>query len=92
MSIAQTFLPKHYGGRASYHAGKFTPHPTTMKVLHTITCTAWSAAHNAHQEFTRHLIRDRRLTLIGCERILNRDRVGPPISVTRVQASAYQTR
>lgn len=43
-----------------------------MKYLHTIICTADSTHHNARCEFTRTLIRNRKLTERGCERILKR--------------------
>lgn len=41
-----------------------------MKILHTITCTRYVPSYNAHEQFTRHLTRPRRLTDTGCERIL----------------------
>lgn len=63
------------------------------KILHTITCTAFVPAYNAHEQFTRHLIRPRRLTEKGIERMLRRGceeyDAQPNLTVTQVQTAVY---
>ena len=41
-----------------------------MTILHTITCTKFQKAYNAYEQFTRHLIRKRRLTFSGIEKMM----------------------
>lgn len=64
-----------------------------MKILHTITCTKFSAHHNAAQEFTRHLTRPRRLTHKGIQRMFTHGceeyDADPGICVTRVETAVY---
>ena len=66
---------------------------TTMTILHTITCTKFSPAHNAHEQFTRHLTRSRRLTEKGIERMFARGceefEADPKVCVIRVQTAIY---
>lgn len=59
-------------------------------ILHTVTCSAFVPAYNAWEQFTMHLNRRRRLTLRGCERILNRERSeGNKLIVISVQFATY---
>lgn len=64
-----------------------------MKILHTITCTTFVPAYNAHEQFTRHLTRNRRLTEKGIERMFRRGceeyEANANISVTQVQTAIY---
>ena len=64
-----------------------------MRILHTITCTKFSPAHNAHETFTRHLIRSRRLTETGIQRMFARGcdeyQPSPNINVTRVETAIF---
>jgi hypothetical protein len=68
-----------------------------MNILHTVTCTRYSAHYKAHVEFQRSLTRNRRLTRSGIERILRRDDNDPetgeprqhPIVVCRVETAIY---
>lgn len=64
-----------------------------MKILHTITCTVYQPAFGAHEQFTRSLIRSRRLTEKGIERMFTRgcDEYEPcsGISVTHVQVAIF---
>lgn len=39
-------------------------------ILHTITCTKFQPAFQAHEQFTLHLMRPRRLTFGGIERMI----------------------
>jgi hypothetical protein len=63
------------------------------KILHTITCSSFVPAYNANEQFTRHLIRRRPLTLQGIERMFRRGcfeyaaREG--VRVTRVETMIY---
>lgn len=67
-----------------------------MTILHTITCTKFSRHHNAHEQFTRHLTRNRRLTEKGIERMMRNGcaefAADPDICVTRVETAIYQSR
>lgn len=56
-----------------------------MKILHTCTCTRFVEPLQMHEEFQRYIIRDRKLTLKGCQRILRRE-AGPSIHKTNVVA------
>lgn len=64
-----------------------------MKILHTITCTVYQPAFNAHEQFTRHLTRSRRLTERGIERMFARGcdeyEACSGISVTQVQTAIF---
>ena len=67
-----------------------------MKILHTITCTRYVPHFRAHEQSTRHLIRSRRLTYAGAQRILraeDRELYGEPTShpliVTHIETAVY---
>ena len=67
-----------------------------MKILHTITCTrrAYCAAYcQAHREFTRYLIRPRRLSERGIQRMFAHGcaeyDADPEVCVTRVETAVY---
>jgi hypothetical protein len=81
-----------HGGRASYTRDKQQQQNTTM-ILHTITCTAFVPAYNAYEQFTRHLIRNRRLTERGIERMLRNGceefAAQPGINVISVQTAIF---
>lgn len=70
-----------------------------MKILHTITCTRYVPSFKSHEQFTRHLTRNRKLTAVGCERILRAEEkeangdFSPehPLSVTAIQTAIYQS-
>lgn len=62
-----------------------------MTILHTCECTSYSPAHKAHEVYTKHIIRNRGLTIKGCERILRKE-LGRDLTVTRVQVAIYQSR
>lgn len=57
-------------------------------IIHTVTCSAFVPAYNAYEQFTKFIIRPRRLTEKGCERILNSGRANK-LSVTSVSYSVY---
>lgn len=61
-----------------------------MKILHNITYTTPSHAHNgAPYESAAGLIRGRRLTHAGAQRILRRERQNPNLVVTMIQTAVY---
>lgn len=64
-----------------------------MKILHTITCTKFLPAYNAHETFTRHLTRNRKLTEKGIERMFAKGceeyEADAKICVTRVETAIY---
>jgi hypothetical protein len=64
-----------------------------MTILHTITCTKFRADINAHEQFTRHLTRNKRLTEKGIERMFARGcdeyEADPEVCVTRVETAIY---
>jgi len=64
-----------------------------MKILHTITCTKFLPTINAHEQFTRHLTRSRRLTEKGIERMFARGceeyAADKKVCVTRVETAIY---
>lgn len=63
-----------------------------MSILHTIECTAPIQSQPGWREtFTEHLIRRRRLTEAGCERILNRERENK-LRVASVQYAIFVKR
>jgi hypothetical protein len=67
-----------------------------MSILHTITCTVYQPAYNAHEQITRSLIRNRRLTERGIERMLRNGcdeyEAQPNINVVRVETAILQSR
>ncbi len=64
-----------------------------MTILHTITCTKFSPAHNAHEQFTRHLTRNRKLTEKGIERMFAKGcdeyEADSEVNVTRAETAIY---
>lgn len=65
-----------------------------MKLLHAITCSRYVHSMGAHEQFTRHLIRSKRLTHAGIRRMFERTgceeyKVDPEISVVRVEVSQF---
>jgi hypothetical protein len=64
-----------------------------MKILHSITCTVWQPLYNAYETFQRSLIRPRRLTEKGIERMFKRgcDEYPPcdGIHVARVETAIF---
>lgn len=64
-----------------------------MTILHTITCTKFQPAFNAHEQFTRHLIRKRPLTDAGIQRMFRRGceeyAADKGVTVTHVQTAIY---
>lgn len=69
---------------------------STIMILHTITCSVFVPAYNAHEQFTRSLIRNRRLTERGIERMLRNGcaeyEAQPNIHVSRVETAIIQSR
>ncbi len=66
-----------------------------MTILHTITCSRFVPHYNANEEFQRSIIRDRVLTLSGCERILRRaenedGRATHQLVAVRLQTAVFQ--
>lgn len=62
-----------------------------MTILHTCECTSYSPYHKAHEVYTKHITRNRRLTTKGCERILRKE-LNRDLTVTRVETAIYQSR
>jgi hypothetical protein len=66
------------------------------KILHTVTCTVYQPAFNAHEQFTRHLTRPYPLTLRGIERLFKHGcpeyPAMPEVRVIRVQKAHYSPR
>lgn len=64
-----------------------------MKILHTITCTKYSAAYGAHVQFQRSLTRSRRLSERGIQRMFERGcaeyDADPSVTVCMVQTAIY---
>ena len=64
-----------------------------MKILHTITCTKFQPAFNAHEQFTRHLTRRHKLTYRGVQRMFSRGCEEYPadtgVSVTRIETAVF---
>ena len=64
-----------------------------MKILHTITCTRYSSTYGAHVEFTRHLIRSKRLSERGIQRMFSAGceeyDADPSVCVCRVETAVY---
>jgi hypothetical protein len=62
-----------------------------MKILHTITCTKYCPAYQVRREFTRHLIRSRRLSEKGIQRMFGRGcaeyDADPYVCVTRIETA-----
>jgi len=67
-----------------------------MSILHTITCTKFRPALNASETFTRSLIRNRKITEKGIERMFAKGceeyEADSDVCVTRVETAIYQTR
>jgi len=64
-----------------------------MRILHTITCTKFQAVYGAHEEFTRHLTRPKKLTHAGIQRMMARGCdeyvADPAVTVVRVETAVY---
>jgi hypothetical protein len=64
-----------------------------MKILHTITCSRYSATYGAHIQFTRSLTRSRRLSERGIQRMFAQGceeyDADPSVCVTRVETAVY---
>jgi hypothetical protein len=62
-------------------------------ILHTITCTKFQPAFRAHEQFTLHLTRPRRLTMRGIERMIRNGceefEADPAISVISIQTAIF---
>ena len=78
---------------AKRHTTTRTKHKPNMTILHTITCTKFSPAHNAHEQFTRQLIRNRKLTEKGIERMFAKGceeyEADAKVCVTRFETAIY---
>jgi hypothetical protein len=64
-----------------------------MKILHTITCSRYSDAYGAHIQFTRSLMRSRRLSERGIQRMFAKGcpeyDADPSVSVCMVETAVY---
>lgn len=64
-----------------------------MKILHTITCTKYCPAYQAHVQFQRSLTRSRRLSERGIQRMFAHGcaeyDADPEVCVTRVETAVY---
>ena len=56
-----------------------------MNILHTITVSN----HITGEQSTRHIIRSRRITYTGAERILRRDGMSADCSVVRIETALF---
>lgn len=68
-------------------------HTEIMSILHTIICTKFQPEFNAHEQFTRHLTRNRKLTEKGIERMFARGcdeyAADKGVHVVRVETAVY---
>ncbi len=56
-----------------------------MKIVNAVTYTQYSPAYKAHIEQTARLVRDRKLTTVGAQRILRQQGINDAV-VTRLEA------
>ena len=61
-----------------------------MSVLTTCQCSRFVPAFQAHEQFTRHILRPYPVTLAGAQRILSKGNTGFAINVTSVQHATIQ--